>query len=109
MIRYAHPRAHTALQYSFNPTQFTSRNENISSLFSPPNSTDSTNNCLSTASGTTNFIKPTILSDHPDPYRLDTPFVLQLADSTLHPIQPVPFLQHPTDLDSQTNPHAVLL
>jgi hypothetical protein len=48
-------------------------------------------------------------SDHPDPYRLDTPFVLQLADSTLHPIQHVPFLQHPTDLDSQTNPHAALL
>jgi hypothetical protein len=51
----------------------------------------------------------TTSSDHPDSYRLDTPFVLQPTDCTLDPIHHVPLLQHSSELDSRMNPHVALL
>jgi hypothetical protein len=72
-------------------------------LFSHFSSSNSAYDCLSTTIGLTNFIEA-MSSDHPDPYRLDTPFVPQPTDGTLDPIHHVPFLQHYSDLDTRTNP-----
>jgi hypothetical protein len=77
-------------------------------LFSHFSSTNSTYNCLYTTTGLTNFIEA-MSSDHPDPYRLDTPFVPRPTDCALDPINHVPFLQHYSDLDPRTNPNAALL
>jgi hypothetical protein len=77
-------------------------------LFSHFSSTNSAYDCLSTTTGLTNFIEA-MSRDHPDPYQLDAPFVLQPTDGTLDPIHHVPFLQHNSDHESRTNPNAAQL
>ncbi|KAI2494361.1 hypothetical protein MHU86_20175 [Fragilaria crotonensis] len=86
-----------------------------SELFSPlfsnlSSSNDSTFDCLSTSTGITAFLE---LSDDDEtlelPYRLDKLHTPCPEDNVLDPIHHVPFLQHHSDLDSRTNPHASLL
>ncbi|KAI2504330.1 hypothetical protein MHU86_10095 [Fragilaria crotonensis] len=86
-----------------------------SELFSPlfsnlSSSNDSTFDCLSTSTGITAFLE---LSDDDEtlelPYRLDKLHIPCPEDNVLDPIHHVPFLQHHSDLDSRTNPHASLL
>ncbi|KAI2512616.1 hypothetical protein MHU86_1835 [Fragilaria crotonensis] len=86
-----------------------------SELFSPlfsnlSSSHDSTFDCLSTSTGITAFLE---LSDDDEtlelPYRLDKLHTPCPEDNVLDPIHHVPFLQHHSDLDSRTNPHASLL
>ena len=101
-------RIPTPFRFDRHPSPFTFASETFEPLFSHFSTTDSAYDCLSTTTGLTNFVDA-MSSDHPDPYRLDTPFVHQPTDSTLDPIHHVPFLQHHPDLDSRMNPHAALL
>ncbi|KAI2508425.1 hypothetical protein MHU86_5952 [Fragilaria crotonensis] len=86
-----------------------------SELFSPlfsnlSSSHDSTFDCLSTTTGITAFLE---LSDDDEtlelPYHLDKLHIPSPEDNILDPIHHIPFLQHHSDLDSRTNPHASLL
>ncbi|KAI2513211.1 hypothetical protein MHU86_1249 [Fragilaria crotonensis] len=102
-------RIPTPFSFDRHPSPFTFASETFSPLFSHFTATDGAYDCLSTTTGITNFVEA-MSSDHPtDPYRLDTPFVPLPTDSTLDPIHHVPFLQHSSELDSRTNPHAALL
>ena len=100
----------TPYKYDRNPSPYTFATETFSPLFSRLSSHDSAYDCLSTATGITNFIE--MSSNHSseeEPYRLDIPYVPSLTARTLNPIHHVPFLQHYPELDSRTNPQAALL
>jgi hypothetical protein len=86
-----------------------------SELFSPlfsnlSSSHDSTYDCLSTSTGITAFLE---LSEDDEtlelPYCLDKLHIPSSEDNVLDPIHHIPFLQHHSELDSRTNPHASLL
>jgi hypothetical protein len=101
-------RIPTPYRFDRHPSPFTFASETFEPLFSHFSRTNSAYDCLSTTTGLTNFIEA-MSSIHPDPYRLDTPFVPQPTDGTLDHIHHVPFLQHYSDLDTRTNPNAALL
>ena len=102
-------RIPTPCSFNIHPSPFTFASETFSPLFSHFTATDSAYDCLSTTTGITNFITVISSNQPTDPYRLDTSFVPLPTDSTLDPIHHVPFLQHSSELDSRTNPHAALL
>jgi hypothetical protein len=54
----------TPPRFDRHPSPITSTNENVSPLFSHSSSSDSAYNCLSTASGTTNYIKAIITGQY---------------------------------------------
>jgi hypothetical protein len=81
----------------------------FSPIFSRLSSNDSAFDCLSTSTGITDFLERSNNEALELPYRLDKLHTPCPDDNVLDPIHHVPFLQHHSDLDSRTNPHASLL
>ena len=79
----------------------------FSPLFENLSSQGSAYDCLSASTGDFLLRSPSIMSE--TPYRLEKMHVPILTDTTLDPMDNVPFLSHSNELDSRTNPRASLL